>query len=165
MATWQRIKERCASDPVFAAAYRARMRAKQRRRWARDAAYRARKRDYKRAVRADPVRNAALNAQRRAWEAQRHAPPLPDLPAPYTGHPLLDTARQIAGPAWYGDSLYDPTKEDAAGEVVLALLAGDDPVVAVKRFYHQHRLTTYYERAFSALPPTLHDALTEGIAA
>lgn len=56
------------------------------------------------------------------------------LAHPYRGHPLLDEARAIAGEPWYGTVLYDPLREDAAGEALLAHFEGRDPRRAVASF-------------------------------
>lgn len=57
------------------------------------------------------------------------------LPMPYTGHPMLDEARMLAGDLWYGDDIYNADREDAAGEAVLAMLEGRDPQEAVRAYY------------------------------
>lgn len=93
--------------------------AKRRARYHADAAYRER----------------ILASNRPYWQraqAARRLPPRAPLPLPYIGHPLLERARAIAGPAWYGDDVYQPAREDAAGEAVVALLTGGDPCAAAR---------------------------------
>jgi hypothetical protein len=72
------------------------------------------------------------------------------ISAPYTGHPILEEARRLAG-SWYGATLYDATREDAAGEAVLAMLEGRDPAAAV-------RAVRAAEVAWERLTTTLPDA-------
>ena len=57
------------------------------------------------------------------------------LPPPHRGHEMYDRAREVVGEPWYGNQLYDPLKEDAIGEVVLAFLEGTDPEVAAKAYF------------------------------
>lgn len=59
------------------------------------------------------------------------------LPMPYTGDPMLDEARMLAGDLWYGDDIYNADREDAAGEAVLAMIEGRDPREAVRAYYRE----------------------------
>lgn len=95
------------------------------------------------ARRADPAYRAKKNAaerERRAREGGGRGPLV--LALPYTGHPLLEQARSIAGHCWYGTVLYDPLREDGASVALLALLEGAGEAEAarrVRRFYDAER--------------------------
>lgn len=107
--------------------------------------HRARLREQENARRRTPefhARRRALPSRQSAYRAAREYPGRNEqrqsvasapLPAPYTGHPLLEQARQLAG-SWYGNTLYDAGREDAAGEAVLALLEGRDPREAIRAY-------------------------------
>lgn len=89
-------------------------------------------------------RAAACLAQRQARHraevvrrARRRAGP---LALPYLGHPLFDQARALVGDPWYGATLYDPLREDAMSEVVLAILEGRDPAEALARYMAAERV-------------------------
>lgn len=74
-----------------------------------------------------PAYFRAYRAKRRAarglppWQPPRPRPgPLPDVPAPYTGHPIFDAARAIVGPPAYFEQ---DAWEERMGAVVVELLA------------------------------------------
>ena len=59
-----------------------------------------------------------------------------------TVHPLLETARTVALGQVRPDQrsvLFRPTFEDAVSEAVVAIMAGEDPVPAVRRFRSTER--------------------------
>lgn len=57
-----------------------------------------------------------------------------EIPVLFRGDPILEAAQRMAGRPWYGNDRYDPTREDAAGEAVLAMLEGRDPREAIHAY-------------------------------
>ena len=84
----------------------------------------------------DPAYRAAKLAagHKAGWWRTGARPDRTPVPCPFLGHPAFDQARQVAGPIWYGARVYDPLREDATSEAVLALLEGRDPHAAVQRY-------------------------------
>jgi hypothetical protein len=68
----------------------------------------------------------------------------------FLGHPILEQAQALAGRPWYGGALYDATREDAAGEAVLAILEGRDPEEAIHAFMADER--EWHGRTVSLFP-------------
>lgn len=82
---------------------------------------------------------SAYRAWRRTHERRqsRALPPLPPLPPLHQGHPILATARLIAGPA-------GPLWDDLVGEAALALVAGEDPAAAVTAFRRREQAWAFH---------------------
>lgn len=75
------------------------------------------------------------NASRKRTQARAEVQPLEEIPPLHVGHPIFEAARELVGPTRSGLTVYlDPMHEDLLSEAVVALLAGEDPVAAVRRF-------------------------------
>jgi hypothetical protein len=102
------------------------------------------KREHILAKRREPRAKQLRAAQAARWRAA-HASAAVDrttLPDPYQGHVLFDAAHALVGRVWYGDTMYDPLKEDAMSEAILAMLEGRDPREAVRHYLAAERAWT-----------------------
>lgn len=93
-------------------------------------------------------RETTRGRESRRREGMRRRRSMPDvqLPGLFVGHPVLEQAVALTGRAWYGADLYDPTREDAAAEAVLAILEGRDPKEAIHDFRKKEWEWRYFNK-------------------
>jgi hypothetical protein len=90
-------------------------------------------------------------ADRSAEYAGRPSRSIPPIGGMHIGHKIFEQARRIVGPRRTSlVTLYDPLYDDLLSEAVLALLEGQDPEVAVRRYGAR-------ERAFGRVTSPLLD--------